>query len=133
MVVLFLLLALILSGLYEKPRRKKDWVSEKKYIEEFVWRTSFFLNWQPPFYVLLVAFFDYSPSQVTYLLNGPNKDRCCYAWYSVWYQKYENLLQFNTSCLAKNVILFQTFFSFSCSSCDLTLTIKRDTWNFYSF
>ena len=27
--VLFLLLAVILSELYEKPRRKKDWVSEK--------------------------------------------------------------------------------------------------------
>ena len=29
LVVLFLLLAVILSGLYEKPRRNKDWVTEK--------------------------------------------------------------------------------------------------------
>ena len=28
--VLFLLLAVILSGLHEKPRRNKDWVTEKR-------------------------------------------------------------------------------------------------------
>ena len=33
---LFLLLAVILSELYEKPRRNKDSVTEKKCIEEFV-------------------------------------------------------------------------------------------------
>ena len=50
------------------------------------------LNSHPSFSVILVAFFVYSPSQVTYLMNGPNKDTYCYAWYSVWYQKYQNLL-----------------------------------------
>ena len=34
--VLFLLLDVILTGPHEKPRRNKDWVTEKKYIEEFV-------------------------------------------------------------------------------------------------
>ena len=97
-----------------------------------------YLTSHPPFYVILVAFFVYSPSQVTYLLNGPNKDAYCYARYSVWYWKYENLLQSNTSWLAflRTWYYFRLFiiiFSFSCSGCDLTLIRKRDTLNCYSF
>ena len=96
-----------------------------------------FLTSYPPFYVILVAFFVYSPSQVTCLLDGPNKDTYCYAWYSVWYRKYENLLQFITSWLASlrkwyYSRLFIIIFSFSCSGCDLTLIRKRDTLNCYS-
>ena len=58
--VLFLLLAVILSGLHEKPRRNKDWVTEKKYIEEFMWGTS--LSWMHALLSLslFVAFFIYS-------------------------------------------------------------------------
>ena len=42
LAVLFLLLAVILSELYEKPRSNRNWVTEKKNIEEFVWGTSLF-------------------------------------------------------------------------------------------
>ena len=42
-----------------------------------------------------VALFVYYFSQVTYLLNGSNKDTYCYEWCSVWCWKYENILQFN--------------------------------------
>ena len=38
--VLFLLLAGILSELYEKLTKNKDWITKKKYREEFVWVTS---------------------------------------------------------------------------------------------
>ena len=72
----------------------------KKYIEGFVWGTSIFSTGKPPLYVIFVAFFVYSPSQVTYLLNDPKKDTYYYSWYSVWYRKYVNLLEFNTSWLA---------------------------------
>ena len=34
--MLFLLFAVILTVLYEKTRRNKDWVTEKKDIEQFV-------------------------------------------------------------------------------------------------
>ena len=40
--VLFLLFAVILSGLHEKTRRNIDWVTEKKYREEFGWGDYFF-------------------------------------------------------------------------------------------
>ena len=58
--VLFLLFAVILSGLHEEPRKNKDWVTEKKYIEEFVWGTS--LSWQHTLLSMsvFVAFFIYS-------------------------------------------------------------------------
>ena len=57
---LFLLLAVILSELHEKPRRK-DWVTEKKYIEEFVWGISLFLLHAlfSMSFCLFVAFFVY--------------------------------------------------------------------------
>ena len=57
--VFFLLLAVILLELHENPRRK-DWVTEKKYTEEFVWRTSLF--WLHTFLLMSfsVAFFIYS-------------------------------------------------------------------------
>ena len=42
-----------------------------------------------------VALFVYYFSQVTYLMNGSNKDTYCYEWCSVWCWKYENILQFN--------------------------------------
>ena len=88
LVVLFLLLAVILSGLYEKPRRNKDWVTEKVHRRIFV-RDITFLD---PFHFIFVAFFVYSPSQMTHLLNSPDKDTYCYGWYSVSYRKYENIL-----------------------------------------
>ena len=75
--VLFLLLAVILSRFLEKPRRNKDWVTEKStYIEELVWGRSFFFTARPPFYVAFCCFLRLlpSPSQATYLLNSPYKD-----------------------------------------------------------
>ena len=43
-----------------------------------------FMTARAPFYVIFITFFVYFPSQVTYLLNGPNKDTWyCYRWYSV--------------------------------------------------
>ena len=73
--VLFLLLAVILSEFYEKPRRNKDSVIEKS-----TWKnlckghhcfdcTPFFLSVICCFLWLLLP-----PSQVAYLLNGPYKD-----------------------------------------------------------
>ena len=83
----FLLFAVILSGLHGKPRKNKDWVTEK-YIEEFKWGTTlFWLRTSPPFYVTFCCFHCLLPlhSEVTYLLNGPCKDTLyCYGWYSVW-------------------------------------------------
>ena len=96
--VLFLLLVVILPGFHMKPRRK-DWVSEKIYRKICV-RGINLLIALPPFYVILCCFLCLlpSPSQVTYLLNGP------YGWCSVmisWVngRKYENLLQFYFSWL----------------------------------
>ena len=96
--VLFLLLVVILPGFHMKPRRK-DWVSEKIYRKICV-RGIKLLIALPPFYVILCCFLCLlpSPSQVTYLLNGP------YGWCSVmisWVngRKYENLLQFYFSWL----------------------------------
>ena len=90
--VLFLLLAVTLSELQVKPRRK-DWVSKKIYRK--IVRGISFLTALPPFYVILCCFLCLlpSPSQVTYLFNG------LYGWCSVmisWVYgwKYENLLQF---------------------------------------
>ena len=56
--MLFLLLAVILSELYEKPRRNKEQrlSYKKKYKEEFVWETSLFLTVCPPFYVIFCWF-----------------------------------------------------------------------------
>ena len=59
--VLFLLLAVILSRFLEKPRRNKDWVTEKStYIEELVWGRSFFLLHALLSMSLFVAFFVFS-------------------------------------------------------------------------
>ena len=69
----FLLFAVILSGLHGKPRKNKDWVTEK-YIEEFKWGTTlFWLCTSPPFYVTFCCFHCLLPlhSEVTYLLNDP--------------------------------------------------------------
>ena len=67
--VLFLLLSVRLSGLYEKPRKKKDWVTEKKSIEEFVWETSFFLTARPSFYVTFCCFFLPLPKWCNYWMD----------------------------------------------------------------
>ena len=57
--VLFLLLAVILSGLLEKPRRNKDWVTEKSTLKN-VWRTSLFWLHVLLSMSLFIAFFVYS-------------------------------------------------------------------------
>ena len=73
--VLFLLLAVILSELYEKPRRNKDSVTEKSTEKNLCDGhhcfdcTPFFLSVICCFLCLLPR-----PSQVTYLLNGLYKD-----------------------------------------------------------
>ena len=103
---LFLLLAIILSELYDKPRRNKDSVTEKKCIEEFVWGTSMF--WLHAFLSLqFVTFFVYSlplPKWRTCWM-APIKTHntlaggvlCNELWVNG--QKYEDLLQFNNSWL----------------------------------
>ena len=61
----------IIRALWEtkKEERLSRW---KKYKEEFVRRASLFWLLTPPTMSFFVAFFVYSPSQVTYLLNEPN-------------------------------------------------------------
>ena len=71
----FLLLAVILSELQEKPRRKVC-VTKKNYTQEFVWGTSFF--WLHALrsicHFLLPSSSILTPSQVKYLMNSPYKD-----------------------------------------------------------
>ena len=130
--VLFLLLAVILSELHVKPIRK---VSEEIYRNICV-RGINFLTALTPFYVIRCCFLCLllSPSQVTYLLNGP------YGWCSVmisWVngRKYENLLQFYFSWLPalRTWYFFRLCFSFSCFVFHLTLIKKSHTLNCYSF
>ena len=73
---------------------------QKKVHRRICVRDITFSTAHPPFYVMFYCFFIYSPSQVTYLLNGPNKDTYCYGWYYVWHRKSKNHLHFNTSWLA---------------------------------
>ena len=68
--VLFLLLAVILSGLHEKPRRNKDWATEKVQRKICVNGITSFLIPHPLFYVTFCCFLRLL-SPVTYLLNGP--------------------------------------------------------------
>ena len=73
--VLFLLLAVILSELHEKPRRNKDWVTEKNTYKKLCEGHHFF-DCTPSFYVIFRWFLRLLPPlcQLTYLLNGPYKD-----------------------------------------------------------
>ena len=91
-------------------------------------RDIIFLTARPLFYVIFCCILRLirSPSQVTCLLNGPSKDT---------YQKYENLIQFNTSWWASLATwyYFRFCFTFICSGYDLTLIKKNDTLNCYSF
>ena len=113
--VLFLLLAVMLSELHVKLRRK-DWVSKKIYREICVKGINF-LTALTPFYVILCCFLCLlpSPSQVTFLLNGTH------GWCSVmisWVngRKYENLLPFYFSwlpALSSKAIYFLSIMSFS--------------------
>ena len=85
MDVLFLLLSVILLELHEKPNRK-DWLTEKKCIEQFLWGISLF-DYMFSFlcHFLLLSSSISSPSQVTYLLIGPYKNKWYYdGWCSVW-------------------------------------------------
>ena len=83
--VLFLLLAVMLSELYEKPRKKKDWVAEKSTKKNLCEGHHFLWLHILPTMSFFVAFFVYSPAQVTYLLNEPNESTLYfYGWYSVW-------------------------------------------------
>ena len=73
--VLFLLLAVILSGLHEKPRRNKDWVTEKG-TQKNLWEGYHFFDCRLFFlcHFLLLSSFTPPSFQVKYLLNGPYKD-----------------------------------------------------------
>ena len=73
--VLFLLLAVILSGLHEKPRRNKDWVTEKG-TQKNLWEGYHFFDCRLFFlcHSLLLSSFTPPSFQVKYLLNGPYKD-----------------------------------------------------------
>ena len=73
--VFFLLLAAILSELYEKPRRNKDSVTEKLHRRICLRDITTFLTTRPPFYVICWFLTGLSPpTQVTYLLNDLYKD-----------------------------------------------------------
>ena len=69
-----------------------------------------------------VALFVYYFSQVTYLLNGSNKDTYCYEWCSVWCWKYENILQFNT--ILPNWFLATTVAQFTTKTANSERAIK---------
>ena len=73
--VLFLLLAVILSELYEKPRRSKDSVTEKS-TEKYLCKGHHCFDCTPFFLSVICCFLCLlpRPSQVTYLLNGLYKD-----------------------------------------------------------
>ena len=103
MDALFLLLAIILSGLHEKPRRK-DSVTEKSAKKNFC-EGYHFLTARPPYYVIFCRFLCL-PCVMVSSVNG---------------LKY--LLQFDTSWLASLRTWYYSglCFSFSCSGCDLTL------------
>ena len=79
--VLFLLLAVILSGFHEKLRRNKTELQKKVHGRICV-RDIIFLTAGPPFYVLTFYCFLRllrPHSQVAYLLNGPYKyTKYCY-------------------------------------------------------
>ena len=72
--VLFLLLSVILSELYEKTRTNKDCVTEKSTKKNLCERHHFFWLQTLTSMSFFVAFLVYSPSQLTYLLNDLNKD-----------------------------------------------------------
>ena len=131
LVVLFLLLAVILSGLYEKPRKKKDWVTEIKYIEEFVWRTSpFWIHTLPSLSFLLLSLSTLLTKWRT-CWTVPTKIHIAMRGILCDIKNIRIFLPFNTSWLASRRTWY--YVSFSCSGCDLTLMIKRDTFNCYSF
>ena len=73
--VLFLLLAVILSGLHEKPRRIKIEL-QKKVHGRVCARDIIFLTARPALCVTFYCFLRllHPPSQVVYLLNLPYKD-----------------------------------------------------------
>ena len=99
--VLFLLLAVRLSGLYEKPRKKKDWVQKKVHRRICVRDINFF-NCTTSFLCHFCCFFP-APSQVTQLLNRLYKDtKYCYGWYSVWWYHKWTVENMKISC---NLIL----------------------------
>ena len=132
--VLFLLLAVILSELHVKPRRK-DIVSEKIYRKICV-RGINFLTALPSFYGILCCFLCLLPSpyQVTYLLNGPYG--CCSVW---WYHEWmvENMKiswnLFSWLPALRTWYYFKLCFSLSCFVFELTLIKKSHTLNCYSF
>ena len=72
---LFLMLAVILPGLLEKPRLNKDELQKKVHRGICVRDITFFTA-RPPFSVTFYDFLCLLPPlfQVTYLLNGPYKD-----------------------------------------------------------
>ena len=87
-----LLLAVMLSQLHVRPRRKV-WVSEKIY-RKICGRGINFLTALLPFYLILCCFLCLllSSSQVTYLLNGP------YGWCSVWWYHEWKVEHMKISC-----------------------------------
>ena len=63
----------IIRALWE-TKKEQRLSCRKNYIGEFVWETSLFWLRALSSMSFFVAFFVCSPSQMTYLLNGPNKD-----------------------------------------------------------
>ena len=76
-----LFVVVILSQLYEKPRMNKDWVTEENTKENLCEGHHHFFDCPHLLSMsFFVAFFVYYPSQVTYLLNRPNKDTYWVIW-----------------------------------------------------
>ena len=118
----FVACCIIIRALWE-TKKEKRLSYRKKYKEEFAWETSIFWLHTLSTKSFFVAFFVYSPFQVTYLLYDHNKNtKYFYGWYSVWYGKYEK-----TSWLAslRKWSYFKLFFSNSYSGYELKLIIKR--------
>ena len=109
--VLFLLLAVILPELHEKPRGK-DWITEKSTWKNLCKEYHFF-DCTPFIRCLCFLRLLLPPSQLSTFGMVPIKI------YSI--ALYENLLQFNTSWLTslKTWHFFRLCFSFSCSGYDL--------------
>ena len=120
---------------------KKERLSfRKKNIKEFVWGisffycTSFFLSFFCCLCLLFFAFLNWRNSQIATVkkdstaMGGILSDDIMSERLKIWKS---SAIYFVV--ISKNVILFQTFFSFSCSGYHLILIEMSRTWNCYSF
>ena len=133
---LFFLFAVILPELHEKPRGK-DWITEKSTRKNLCKEYHFF---DCALFIRCLCFL-HSPFPINVLVEWPLKRYIVLSWVVFcvmisWVngQKYENLLQFNTSWLSslRTWYFFKLCFRFSCSGYDLTLIKKSHAVSYYS-